>query len=75
MTVLDRFLGELQALQTQTAVDSLTGIADADKSAYGFGRAVGRLEGLRLAGELLDKLLHEQEAKERGVPGRGRSQT
>lgn len=71
MTVLDRFFGELQALQAQTALDSLTNVGT-DTSAYAFGRAVGRLEGLRLAKELLDKLLQEQETKERGVSGRSR---
>lgn len=72
MTVLDRFLGDLKALQAQTASDSLTNVSDSDKSGFGFGKAVGRLEGLRLAEELLEKLLREQELKERGIPGRGR---
>jgi len=72
MAVLEKFITELTALQTQTALDSLTGIAESDKSEFGFGKATGRLEGLRLAGELLEKLLREQEAHERGVSGRGR---
>lgn len=74
MTVLDRFLGELQTLQHQTALDSLTTTPESEKTAFGFGRAVGRLEGLRLAGELLEKLLREQELKDSGVSRRGRGQ-
>ena len=61
MPVLERYLGELEGLRSRTAEESLTNIADADKTAFGFGRAVGRLEGLRLAEDALQNLLSEPE--------------
>lgn len=72
MSVLDRYIGELETLLTKTAVDSLTGVPDAEKTAFGFGKAVGRLEGLRLAQQTLQTVLHEPEEDPDGVPGRGR---
>lgn len=72
MSVLDRFIGELPGLRARVAEESLTGVADVDKTAYGLGRAVGRLEGLRLAEEALNKILGEQEKEDRGA-GRYRS--
>jgi len=62
VSVLDRFIGELQALHSKVAVDSLTN--PADKTAFGLGCAVGRLEGLRLAEETLNRLLNEPEDRE-----------
>jgi hypothetical protein len=62
LAVLDRFLGELQALRDKVAGQSLT--APEDKTAFGFGVAVGRLEGLRLAEETLNQLLNEPEDSE-----------
>lgn len=72
MSVLDRFIGELAGLRSRVAEESLTNVADVDKTAFGFGRAVGRLEGLRLAEEVLNTLLNEQEKEDSG-PGRRRS--
>ena len=71
MAVLDRYLGELQTLRDTVAGQSLTN--PEDKTAYGFGVAVGRLEGLRLAEEALNKLLNApEEDKDRGS-GRNRN--
>lgn len=72
MSVLDRFIGELPALRSRVAEESLTNIADVDKTAFGLGRAVGRLEGLRLAEGALNTLLSEQEKEDRGA-GRSRN--
>jgi hypothetical protein len=72
LAVLDRFLGELQTLRDTVAGQSLT--APEDKTAFGFGVAVGRLEGLRLAEETLNKLLNEPEDSE-SVPRRTRPKT
>jgi hypothetical protein len=62
VSVLDRFIGELRAARLNVAEQSLT--SPADNTAFGFGIAVGRLEGLRLAEELLNKLLNEPEDSE-----------
>lgn len=70
MSVLDRFLGELQTVRSVVAEQSLTN--PEDKTSYGFGVSVGRLEGLRLAEETLNKLLNDPEAQESGT-GRHRS--
>ena len=72
MSVLDRFIGELQAARSTVAEQSLTN--PEDKSAFGFGVAVGRLEGLRLAEELLNKMLNEPEDSE-SAPRRPRPKT
>lgn len=64
MPVLERYLGALEALQSQVALESLTNIADGDKNAFGFGKAAGVLAGLRTARETLDKILAEQEAED-----------
>lgn len=64
MPVLERYLGALDALQSQVALDSLTNIADSDKNAFGFGKAAGVLEGVRAARAMLDKILAEQEAED-----------
>lgn len=64
MPVLERYIGELALVRSRVAEDSLTNLADADKTAYGLGRAVGRLEGLRLAEETLQRLLNEPETNE-----------
>jgi hypothetical protein len=66
MSVLDRFIGELTGLRARVAEESLTNVADVDKTAFGFGRAVGRLEGLRLAEETLNKVLSESEKEDSG---------
>lgn len=73
MSVLERFIGDLEALQASTALESLTAVPDSEKSEFGFGKAVGRLEGLRQAGELLQNILREQEAERHGVSGRSGS--
>jgi len=72
VSVLDRYIGELQAARSKVAEESLTNPADAEKTAFGFGRAVGRLEGLRLAEETLNRLLNEPEGEENSA-GRRRS--
>lgn len=64
MSVLERYLGELPTIRAQVAEESLTNVTDADKTAFGLGRAVGRLEGLRLAEETLQRLLNEPETNE-----------
>lgn len=63
MPVLERYLGALETLQSQVAMDSLTNVAEGDKNAFGFGKAVGTLEGLKLARAALEKVLSEQEAE------------
>lgn len=72
MAVVDRYIGELETLRAQIAVDSLSNIPESDKNAFGYGKAVGRLEGLRLAETLLHRVLdesakekHEDDAKQR----------
>jgi hypothetical protein len=73
MSVLDRFIGELQGLRGRTAEESLTNIPESEKNAFGFGKAIGRLEGLQLAESILNKLLSEpEEDKDRGA-GRHRN--
>jgi hypothetical protein len=72
VSVLDRYLGELQGTRVRIAEESLTSIPDSDKNAFGYGRAVGRLEGLRLAEETLQRVLSESEADQSGS-GRYRS--
>lgn len=74
MAILDRYIGELQGLHAQTAAESLSNIPDSEKNAFGFGKAAGRLEGLKLAESLLNKLLNEPETDERGA-GRNRNKT
>jgi hypothetical protein len=65
--IVDRFIGELGGLRSRVAEESLTNVADVDKTAFGFGRAVGRLEGLRLAEEALNRILGEQETEDSGT--------
>ena len=72
MSVLERYVGALQALRSQVSEESLTNIAEGEKNAFGFGRAAGRLEGLRLAEQTLEKVLSEQEAEKRSA-GRSRN--
>ena len=74
MSSVDRYLGELEALRTQIAVETLENVPQSDQNAYGFGKSVGRLEGLRLASGLLDRLLSESEKVDSGA-GRHRSKT
>jgi len=61
MALLERYLGELEQLKTETAQASLTNVPDAAGTAFGFGRAVGRQEGIELARSRLDTLLSEAE--------------
>lgn len=72
MAVLDRYLGELEGLYARTAAESLTNISDSEKNSFGFGKAVGRLEGIKLAQSVLNRLLNEPEVDERGS-GRNRN--
>lgn len=73
MPVLDRFIGELQTLRSRVAEESLTNVVLQDGcAAAAYGRAVGRLEGLRLAEETLNKLLNEPEDTESGAGRRSR---
>lgn len=73
MSVLDRYLGELQALRTQVAVESLENpVLQDGTAAVAYGRAVGRMEGLKLAEELLSKVLRMPEDDGDG-PRRSRS--
>lgn len=58
--VVERFIGELDAARARVAEESLT--TPDDKTSFGFGRAVGRLEGLRLAEEVLNNVLNTKEA-------------
>lgn len=75
MSVLDRFIGELPTLRSRVAEESLTNVVLQDGcAAVAYGRAVGRLEGLRLAEEALNRLLSEQETEEHGA-GRHRRST
>lgn len=62
MSVLERFIGELHVVRSRVAEESLTN--PDDKTAFGFGRAAGRLEGLLLAEETLNKVLSDQEAED-----------
>ena len=61
MSVLDRYIGELETLIAKTAVESLTNVPDGEKTSFGLGKAVGRLEGLRLAQQALQNVLNEPE--------------
>jgi hypothetical protein len=70
VAVLDRYIGELQALAAKVAVEGLRN--PPDKTDYGLGVLVGRLEGLRLAEQALEQLLSESEGDERGA-GRNRN--
>lgn len=54
-------------MPSRVAEESVTNVADADKTSFGFGRVVGRLEGLRLAEETLNRLLDDPEAQESGT--------
>lgn len=75
MSVLDRFIGELQTVRSRVAEESLTNPPlQEGTAAFAFGRAVGRLEGLRLAEEALNRLLNEPEDSE-SAPRRPRTKT
>ena len=67
MAVLDRFIGELEALRPQVAVESLESTTEGKDVAFEYGKAVGRLEGLRLAEALLQRLLSESEKEDSGT--------
>jgi hypothetical protein len=71
VSVLERFIGELQAVRAQAALESLTN--PEDKTPFGYGQAVGRLEGLALAEATLNRLLNEPEVD--ADAGRRRSKT
>lgn len=70
MAVLQRYLAKLDDLIKQAPADLLTNIAGSEKNTFGFGKAVGTLEGLRMARALFDSALADQEADTRGVSGR-----
>lgn len=73
MAVVERYLEGLKALKAQVSVESLTTVPDAEKNAYGYGKACGRLEGIALAERLFEDLLSEQEEAESGVSRRSRT--
>lgn len=71
MSVLDRYIGELEAYRGQVATESLESMTEGKNPAFEYGKAVGRLEGLRLAEALLQRILNEPEKDADG--GRHRS--
>lgn len=66
MSLLDRYLGELEALKSKIALESLANVPDADKSEFGFGKAIGRLEGIGLCRQVFEELLNEAHEKGSG---------
>ena len=68
MALVEKFLQGLETLEPQTATDSLTNISDAEKTAFGFGKAVGRLEGIRLVKDLFQACLNEDEKRDPDEP-------
>lgn len=73
MALIEKFLASIEELKSQVATDSLTNLPDAEKTAFGFGKAVGRLEGVRLVETLFQNLLQTQDEKrdpDESRPGR-----
>jgi len=71
MALLERYLGTLEQLKVETALASLNGVPDAAGTEFGYGKAVGRLEGIELARRAFETLLSEAEDKGTvGVHGR-----
>lgn len=61
--LLEKFIARLQGLKDRVATESLTSVPNEEKTEFGFGHAVGRLEGIRLAENLFNELLNETEEK------------
>lgn len=57
--IIERYIGELALARSRVAEESLTN--PDDKTSFGFGRAVGRLEGLLLAEDVLNRVLTVKE--------------
>lgn len=73
MPLIEKFLSGLEELKSRIATESLTQIPDAEKTAFGFGKAVGRLQGIRLVEELFQNLINvEDEKRDPDEPKPGR---
>lgn len=70
MALLEQYLGTLEQLKVETALAGLSGVSDDAGTAFGYGKAVGRLEGIELARRAFETLLNEVEQKGTGVHGR-----
>ena len=60
MQPIERFLAELQELKLKTAEASLQPSAE-DQNEFGYGKACGKQLGLKLAEEMLNRILSESE--------------
>lgn len=60
MALIETYLAELEALKVTAAVEALN-TDDSSKAEFDFGSACGVQKGLRLAGELLSRLIAERE--------------
>ena len=75
MRVLDQFIGELDALESKIALEGLTNRPHPERSdAFSYGAAVGRVEGVRLAKEALNRVLQDQAKAEKAENEPGRNQ-
>jgi hypothetical protein len=55
---LELYLGKLKRMQTEHAIESLT--KPSGKTSFDYGKAVGRLQGLLLAEQLLTGVIEEE---------------
>ena len=63
MNVISRYLQELKAVQMKMNEAAVKPPAE-ERNAFGYGRACGRAEGLKMAEELLDRVLKDNERGE-----------
>lgn len=76
MGVLDRYLGALEELERRIAVECLGHVPENEKTEFGFGKAVGTLQGIRLAKDEFERLLNEAEKDpDRGYESKSRRRT
>lgn len=55
------FTASIEELKARVAIESLTSVPDERKNSFGFGEATGRLKGIQLVSELVEKLLYQDE--------------
>lgn len=60
MSAVQRCLERLDEAKATAAVESLSP-ADADKNAFGFGRACGIQQGLKIARQIIETVLSESD--------------
>ncbi len=63
MNVITRYVQELKALQVKTNEMAVKPSTE-ERNAFGYGKACGRAEGLRLAEELLERVLKDTDRGE-----------